>query len=199
MDWILNHLFIVVFVAIGVANMLAKAKKAGAQQRPSQPARSSVDPDTAERTRRVQEEIRRKIAERSGRLPASPPPMDSSPSAGPPAWNIFQELARQMAEAKKIAEMQGRARAAAEAQAQQRMEDEQKSRRLAEAQHLAEAQRTLQRQPRTVATAGANSASDQKMTNANARDKLLADLREPDSLRRAFVLREILGEPVGLR
>ncbi|HXA79844.1 MAG TPA: hypothetical protein VNV14_01130 [Opitutaceae bacterium] len=195
MDWILNHLFIVVFVAIGVANMLAKAKKAGAQQRPSQPARSSIDPDTAERTRRVQEEIRRKIAERSGRLPASPPPMDSSPSAGPPARNIFQELARQMAEAKRIAEVQQRAQAADEAQAQQRMQDEQKSRELAEARQLAEAQRTLQRQQQTIATAVADSGTP----TTSARDRLLADLREPGSLRRAFVLREILGEPVGLR
>ena len=158
MDWILNHLFIVVFVAIGVANMLAKAKKAGAQQRTSQPARGAVDADTTERTRRVQEEIRRKIAERTGRLPASPPPMDSSPSAGPPARNIFQELARQMAEAKKIAEIQGRARAAAEAQAQERMEDEQKSRQLAEARDLEEAQRTLQRQPRDRKSTRLNSS-----------------------------------------
>ncbi|HXB01408.1 MAG TPA: hypothetical protein VNV15_01155 [Opitutaceae bacterium] len=195
MDWILNHLFIVVFVAIGVANMLAKAKKAGAQQRPPQPARSSVDPDTAERTRRVQEEIRRKIAERSGRLPASPPPMNSSPSAGPPARNIFQELARQMAEAKRTAEMQQRAQAAAEARAQQRMEDEQKSRELAEAGQLAEAQRALQGQPETMATAVAYSGTPA----TSARDRLLADLRAPDSLRRAWVLREILGEPVGLR
>ena len=198
MDWILNHLFIVVFVAIGVANMLAKAKKAGAQQRPSQPAPGSLDRDTTERTRRVQEEIRRKIAERSGRLPASPPPMDSSPSAGPPPQNIFQELARQMAEAKRIAELQQRAQAA-EAQSQQRMEDEQKSRELAETRHLAEAQRTLQRQPQAVATAVADGATDQKTTGVSARDKLLADLREPDSLRRAWLLREILGEPVGLR
>jgi hypothetical protein len=195
MDWILNHLFIVVFVAIGVANMLAKAKKAGAQQRPSQPARGAVDADTTERTRRVQEEIRRKIAERTGRMPMSPPTVSPSPPAEPPARNIFQELARQMAEAKKIAEMQQRGQAAAEAQAQQRMEDEQKSRQLAEAQHLAEAQRTLQRQPRTVA----NSTTDPKTTDANPRDKLLADLREPGSLRRAWMLREILGEPVGLR
>jgi hypothetical protein len=195
MDWILNHLFIVVFVAIGVANMLAKAKKAGAQQRTSQPAPRTLDPGTAERTRRVQEEIRRKIAERSGRLPMPPPTVAPSPSAGPPARNIFQELARQMAEAKRIAEMQQRAQAAAEAQAQQRMEDEQKSRELAEAQQLAEAQRTLQGQQSMVT----DGATDLKAPGVIARDKLLADLREPDSLRRAWVLREILGEPVGLR
>jgi hypothetical protein len=191
MDWILNHLFIVVFVAIGVANMLAKAKRAGTQQ----PARRTIDPGTTERTRRVQEEIRRKIAERTGRLPMTPPTVSPSPSAEPPARNIFQELARQMAEAKRIAELQQRGQAAAEAQAQQRMEDEQKSRQLAEAQHLAEAQRTLQGQPETVATA----VADRGTTTTSARDRLLADLREPDSLRRAFVLREILGEPVGLR
>jgi hypothetical protein len=200
MDWIINHLFIVVFVAIGVANMLAKAKRAGAPQRPPQPERSSLDPDATERTRRVQEEIRRKIAERAGRLPMSPPTVSPGPSAGPssapPSRNIFQELARQMAEAKENAARQQRAQAAAGAQAaQQRVED----RELAEARQLAEAQRTLQRQQQTVATAVAYRATDQKTTTGSARDKLLADLREPDSLRRAWVLREILGEPVGLR
>jgi hypothetical protein len=194
MDWILNHLFIVVFVAIGVANMLAKAKRAGAQQRTSQPASRSLDADTAERTRRVQEEIRRKIAERAGRLPMTPPVMSPSPSAGSPPQNIFQELARQMAETKRIAELQQRAQAAAEAEAQQRAEDERKSREEAEARHLAEVQRTLQRQSQTVAMAAVYSGTD-----TNARDRLLADLREPDSLRRAWLLREILGEPVGLR
>jgi methylthioribose-1-phosphate isomerase len=191
MDWILKHLAIVVFIAIGVANMLAKAKKAGAQQ----PARRTIDPDTTERTRRVQEEIRRKIAERTGRIPVSPPTVSPSPSAEPPARNIFQELARQMAEAKRMAEMQERAQAAAEDQLQQRMEDEQKSRELAEAQHLAEVQRTLQRQQGTVATAEADSGT----TTTSVRDRLMADLREPGSLRRAWLLREILGEPVGLR
>jgi hypothetical protein len=194
MDWIINHLFIVVFVAIGVANMLAKAKRAGAQPRPPQPARSSLDPDMAERTRRVQEEIRRKIAERAGRLPVAPPIVSTSPSAGPPARNIFQELARQMAEAKRTAEMSERAQAA-EAQAQQRIQDEQKSREQAEARQLAEARRTLQRQPQAEATVVADSGT----TAVSARDKLLASLREPDSLRHAWLLREILGEPVGLR
>jgi hypothetical protein len=32
-----------------------------------------------------------------------------------------------------------------------------------------------------------------------ARAGLLADLRDPTELRRAFVLREVLGPPVGLR
>jgi hypothetical protein len=194
MNWILNHLFIVVFVAIGVANMLAKAKKAGAQQ----PARRTMDPDTTERTRRVQEEIRRKIAERTGRMLVSPLPLPSVPAASPsaePPRNIFQELARQMAEAKRMAEMQERVQAAAEVQAQQRMEDEQKSRELAETHHLAEAQRALPRQQQTVATAEADSGT----TTTGVRDRLMADLREPDSLRRAWLLREILGEPVGLR
>ncbi len=91
--------------------------------------------------------------------------------------------------------MQERAQAAVEAQAQQRMEDEQKSRELAEARHLAEVQRALQGQQQAAATA----VDDGGTTITNARDKLLASLREPDSLRRAWVLREILGEPVGLR
>jgi hypothetical protein len=149
----------------------------------------------------VQEEIRRKIAERAGRLPAGPPPLpqaqEAGPPASPPSRNIFQELARQVAEAKRNAERQQRAQAAAESRAQPRVEDDRKSRELAEARQLAEAQRTLQRPP--PAAAVAYRATDQKTTTASARDKLLADLREPDSLRRAWLLREILGEPVGLQ
>ena len=194
MDWALNHLFLLFIIAGAVASMVQKAKKAGEQQRPSlPPSRGALDPDAAERTRRVQEEIRRKIAERAGRLPAMPQAQAAGPSASPPSRNIFQELARQMAEAKKNAEQQQRAQAAAESQAQQRAEDEQKSRQLAEAQ------RTLQRQQQTAAAAVAYSAPDRKTTTASARDELLADLREPGSLRRAWMLREILGEPVGLR
>ena len=197
MDWLLNHPLVLFIIAAAVANFVQKMKKAGAQQRPPQPTRGSLDPDTAERTRRVQEEIRRKIAERAGRLPASPPPMSASPAAGPssapPARNVFQELARQMAEAKRIAELQERAQAAAEAQSRQRLAAEQETRELAEARRLAEIQRT-------EATAVVDdSGAGRKTTDVSARDKLLASLREPDSLRRAFVLREILGEPVGLR
>jgi hypothetical protein len=200
MDWLLNHVFVLFIVAAAVANVVQKAKRAGTQQQ----ARKALDPDATERTRRVQEEIRRKIAERSGRAlsetqSVAPPPV-VRPSAAPPARNIFQELARQMAEAKKLAEMREQERTGAEARSQQRVEDEQKSRELAEAQHLAEAQRTLQKQRQTVATAVAYRAADVETAATNdARDRLRADLREPDSLRRAWVLREILGPPVGLQ
>jgi len=42
------------------------------------------------------------------------------------------------------------------------------------------------------------SESERGMLTAS-RGGLLADLREPASLRRAFVLREVLGPPLGLR
>ncbi len=194
MDWLLNHLFVLFIVAAAVANMVQKAKKAGTQQ----PARNVLDADATERTRRVQEEIRRKIAERAGRtLGETQSATQSSvvgPASVPPSRNIFQELARQMAEAKKTVEMRERAQAVVEAKSQPQVVAGQEARELAEAQH------TLQRQQRTEATAVAYNAADLKAVAVNAaRDRLLADLREPDSLRRAWVLREILGTPVGLR
>jgi len=200
MDWLLNHPLVLLFIAIAVANLVQKAKRAGAQQ---QQQTRAPDPDAAERTRRVQAEIRRKIAERAARTLAEPPPV-STPTAveagSPPrSRNVFQELARQMAEAQKLAESRESGQAAAEAQAQQRVADEQKARELAEARQMAEVQRTLQKQQQTVATPADYDPADQKTTTISARDRLLADLREPDSLRRALVLREILGEPVGLR
>jgi hypothetical protein len=199
MDWLLKNPIVLVFIAMAVANLLQKARRAGTQKQ----AREVLDADAAERTRRVQKEIRRKVAERTGRTPG-----ETQPTAWPPAVepsspqrrpNIFQELARQMAEAKNLAEARERERAGAEARAQQRVEDERKSREVAEARNLAEVQRTLQAQQPAVATAVTDRAADQKTTAVSARDRLLADLREPNNLRRAWVLREILGEPVGLR
>jgi hypothetical protein len=196
MDWIFNHLVFVIFAAIVVANLVAKAKRGSAPP----PARNVPDTDAAERTRRVQAEIRRKIAERTGRMPVEPPAVPPLPAAAEPRRrNIFQELARQMEEAKKLAELNARMQAAAEAQAQQRVVAEQEDRDVAETRHLAEVQRTLERQQQAAETAVAYSGADVKPAATNARDRLLAALREPASLRRALVLREILGDPVGLR
>ena len=206
MDWLFKNIGFFVFVAIMVASLLSKIKKAG---RPP-PARRVADADVSEHTRRVQEEIRRKIAERAVRAPSAPQPpvmAGGGPSPAPPVVvsqpaprspNIFEELVRQMAEAKKSAEAQ--TRAAAEEQTRQRVQsEEEKTRDLAEARHLAEVRRAVQQKQRAAEMTAAFNAADPKLAAVDRRAQLLADLRQPASLRRALVLREILGDPVGMR
>src|SRR5581483_5027931 len=120
MDWIFSHLQIVVFVAIAAASVLQKLKRTNAQQQ----AREVMETDRSEQTRRVQEEIRRKIAARTGRVPArgaqpTQPPVMMSDESPEQRAGVFEELTRQMAEAKKFAE--ARTRAAYEQQAQQQI------------------------------------------------------------------------------
>jgi hypothetical protein len=193
MKWLFDNPQIFVVIAIAVASLLQKLKKVNVQQE----AREVMDADSSERTRRVQEEIRRKIAERTGRTPAQARPMPQPPVIArgePPAGqrrNIFQELARQMAEAKRIAEV--RARAANEQQVQSRAQTEERAR------DLAEAQRAAAEQSRLAAVAALKRDREPRTTAASAGGKLLPELRGPASLKRAIVLREILGPPVGLR
>jgi len=192
MKWLFDNPQIFVVIAIAVASLLQKLKKVNVQQQ----AREVMDADSSERTRRVQEEIRRKIAERTSRAQPEARPMPQPPviAGGEPSAgqrrNIFQELARQMAEAKRIAEI--RARAANEQQLQQRAQAEERARDLAEAQRAAAEQARL-------AAVAALRRDREPRTTAGAAGKLLPELREPAALKRAIVLREILGPPVGLR
>ncbi|HSY54138.1 MAG TPA: hypothetical protein VK785_06800, partial [Opitutaceae bacterium] len=170
MDWLLNHPLVLVFVAIAAANLFQKIKRAGTP--PSAPEAS--DGDAAERTRRVQEEIRRKIAARAARAPVAPPPLPKAPPAvEPPSRqgrpNIFQELAQQMAEARKLTETRERTRSAgATVQARQRVETEQKAGELAQAQRSA-----VVTQARIATAAAVSPAAGSETGAVEARARLL--------------------------
>ncbi len=193
MKWLFDNPQIFVVIAIAVASLLQKLRKVNVQQQ----AREVMDADSSERTRRVQEEIRRKIAERTGRAQPEARPMPQPPVMArrepptEPRRNIFQELARQMAEAKRIAEV--RAQAANEQQVRQRVQAEERAR------DLAEAQRAAVEQSRLVAVAALRRDREPRTTATGAGARLLPELREPAALKRAIMLREILGPPVGLR
>ena len=71
---------------------------------------------------------------------------------------------------------------------------------LAEQMRMLEEKRTLvQRRAVEIAAGQKRDAESETGVRASARGELLADLRETSSLRRAFVLREVLGAPVALR
>ena len=57
----------------------------------------------------------------------------------------------------------------------------------------------VQHRASQVAAESKREAESQRGLLSASRVRVLQDLRDPQSLRRAFVLREVLGPPVGLR
>ena len=166
-------LFVIITVIRGLVQMARKLS----EPPPGTPRSAAApDPAQAERTRRIQEEIRRKIAERRGFAPpiglppimAEAAPEPAAPPADEPATSpslaVVLEGQRQLAE-------QMRALEAARVQGE---------RRAANAEAMSAA---------TAIPAPA----------ANITAELLANLRDPLTVRRAWLMREILDRPVGLR
>ena len=171
-------LVFVVFVAISIVrNVLRVLGKVAQPPTPQSPG--SFDTELSERTRRIQEEIRRKIAERRGEV-APPEPQPVGPHMEPP-----------MMTADVPAERVFTATDAAVLERQQQIANQI---RALETARMSERRRATQ----VTADLQTESESERGMLTAS-RGGLLADLREPASLRRAFVLREVLGPPLGLR
>lgn len=86
MEWVLNNLenviipiIIMILYGLGSAKQKKDGKKAPSNQQPQ------TDPDEARRVSEIQEEIRRKIAERTGRVPPPVPAPARVPQASKPA------------------------------------------------------------------------------------------------------------------
>lgn len=230
MKWILEHLQVIILIAGAIAYWLNQRKREkeglpadydedGVPE--NRPKRTEFDPasmdaDEAERTRRVQEEIRRKIAERRGQ--ALPPPVSTAAEQAPripaPARReaapppVFQDPVAEM-----LKEIQRRfsPETAAPPPIPVRSEPEPIDREMLERQRALEEQlRQLETEKRAIQAraakvASANSAmaplSQGTMAASGTRGgaNWLAELRDPVTARRAIVLREIMGSPVGLR
>jgi len=160
-----------------------------AQQREIAPtSRDGTDPAQAERLRRIQDDIRRKIAERRGEI--APPPM-------PPEVVIFQEPEQvfRAPVAQPPLRPDAFAHEDSDSLERQRKLSEQMERLEAqrrEARRLAETTFSTQRQ--TAAAAALSPRAE-----SGRRPSVTAELRDPRALRRALVLREVLNEPVALR
>lgn len=203
MDWILDHLQVVIAIAAAIAYWLnaRRDKKAG------RPADYDGDgkPDHvpgggralreheqalehAENTRRIQEEIRRKIAERQGGG-ARPATAQSAPSY-PPAMPSLQEKRRE-AELARYAEARREETQREEAAVLERQ------RELAGQLAALQARKAeAGRQAKAVWTRDAGVAAG---VDSHDGAGLLKELRSARSLRKAIVLREVIGTPVGLR
>ncbi|MDR0353812.1 MAG: hypothetical protein LBI02_10890 [Opitutaceae bacterium] len=210
------------FVVAFLANQ-AKAKKAreerrrasgraaerpsperGADEKPAHPFDEDDEEfEMAERTRRIQEEIRRKILERmSGRQeaeawppappvpppapqPSAPPVPRSAPAMPPPLPRVKEEKAkRDTAPAFDWAETERQQKLA------EQMRELEEQRKIAERRAKAFATAA----PPVPSGAGAGTG---RLMRDRIRNTVSDDLRAPGTLRRAIVLREVLGPPVG--
>ena len=224
MNWILEHLQLIIVVAGTIAywiNQRAREKAGqeadydedGKPEVRAEPkrdltpvSRDGSDPEQDERVRRIQEEIRRKIAERRGQ--PVPPPL--APPELSPFRPVFQEqtpppLARPVEtppvpawREEPVREVTVSAYDDTAALERQRKLEEQMA-QLEERRR--EARRLAQEASRSGGQAAANAAYDAAKPDVpglSAR-RLQDELRSPGALRRAMVLKEVLGAPVALR
>jgi hypothetical protein len=203
MNWILDHLQIIIAVAAAIAYWLNQRQKEKSGQDadydgdgiPDVQRRDfQSDPEETERTRRIQDEIRRKIAERAGggpiRVPSpapEPPPLfrPDQTAPRPVATPTFQREYDREAEPAPAVPPAFMMSTAAILERQQDLEDQMRA--------LEASRRSAQRKAAAVV---AQTAAD---APSPARGELLADLRSARNLRRAMLLREVLGPPVALR
>ncbi len=167
------------FVVISVIrNAMKVARKIS---EPTTVARSpaNFDPAESERTRRIQEEIRRKIAERRGTVAPAEPVRRIEPVA---EWNPEREIPQ--AEPP----LTGSTEAVLERQQQ-----------LADQMRALETARLMEQRKAAVVAATAQNETERVAAVVAMRGALLADLRNPPTARRAMLLREILDRPVALR
>ena len=167
-------------------------------------SRDGSSPDSDERVRRIQEEIRRKIAERRGQaaLPSAPmagpdavPPVLRETNRTPPLPTLVAAPAKPShpGDPDDYAATLARQRSLAE-QLEKLEEKRLEARRAFQAASVS-----------SGAAIEAHSAYAMSQANSVASGagvgerRLAAELRDPRALRRAMVLREVLGAPVALR
>lgn len=205
MEWILQHvvqLVTVVFVVVSIVRAIRQSREA--QERHED---ETIESEEERRTREIQENIRRKIAERRGGRPAPaadetfhrgeessreirPSPQASPLPPGPlgDLGRVFEQLGRRIPQAEPPRLQQvNRAEVERQAQLAEQL-------RLAEEAKVIAARRAAHQTQERMAALQSEAA-----LRSAARARLLGDLRDPQSVQRAFVLREVLGPPVGLR
>lgn len=195
LQWIIDNAWTVIIIGGVLAQMLQAALKKRSGEDGTPPAERPPefefeDPELAERTRRIREEIQRKIAQRQqgrGGEPQPVPPRAESTGAPPP---VIREVVVTPAPAP--APARAASRLDAERQAEILERQAALADRLREIQQLKDA--AAKRTEFELATADRTA---ERRTAARA--GVLGDLQNPDALRRAFVLREVLGPPLALR
>ncbi|MBP7141888.1 MAG: hypothetical protein KBA71_08260 [Opitutaceae bacterium] len=217
MDWIFEHIQVIAIVAGVIAYWINQRKRHKAGESadydgdgiPDVPQtrklgdRENPDAAQSERERQIREEMLRKIAERrgGGSPPALPPdlpaparraPAQPLEAPRPASSSPLEEMLRRAADALRRNEEAARAEAAAAEKAERR-----RLRRLRE-QALALEEARRQETAKAAAIAAHESPLIEFRRENLIRRALLQDLRGAGNLRRAIVLREVIGPPVGL-
>ncbi len=204
LQWALDNLWTLLIIA-GVVAQLLQAMKGRKGQGDAAPEAHAApqdyefeDPELAERTRRIREEIQRKIAQRQ-RGDAS----DAESTPEPASWDAEPAAFEEAPPVIRPTSVERAPAAAPAIPGYATRLDAQRSAEILE-QQAALAERLRQAQDMKAAAqrrAAFEAQSISPVTQARqvARGALLDDLHSPAALRRAFVLREVLGPPVGLR
>ncbi len=179
MDWIFDNiekLFpIIIFLLYGLSAWHRRASNKGKESR--------ENPEEAERVRRIQEEIRRKIiARQQGRNPpAEVEPRQVEVEQAPPSFSIPPVVHRpSFVEEQRVRqeELKERLRVTQAARSE-----------TARALEISRKQSKSRRRHQQVPEKGETSRSFRVL--------LKNDLRQKSGIKRAFLLREILGPPIG--
>ncbi len=190
MDWVLSHLPTIIAIAGGVAWWLKQRKESptGGGAAPSSPQEKTFeDPELAERTRRIREEIQRKIEQRArGYAHEQPKPLPPEPAAPPP---VRQVVVTPVEPPRIPAGMSKQ-----EAQRSAEILEQQKA--LMEKLQEATLMKTAAEKRVLFEAATADHMAERR---TETQTSVMGELRTPEALRRAFILREVLGPPVALR
>ena len=195
MQWVFEHFQVIIAVAAAITYMLNRGKQA------PEASAESGDDDDSQRARQIREEIRRKIAERrQGSAPnvmpteapsvppvmsqQSLPPIDPFGGSNRPALPTFRRTVKESRPIAQTTEVETMAVLERQEQLSAQMRALEKARQVQQ-----------RRAEEIIATA----ATDALPAAPASRGGLLADLRKTQNLRRAVLLREVLGPPVALR
>ncbi len=193
MNWVFEHIQVIVAIAAAIAYMLNRGK-----QVPEGGAEEAGE--DSERARRIREEIRRKIAERRAGAPAplqqetpeEAPPVNRAPSV-PPLDPFGGPARRQLPTLRRPEPVQPEPQMTSAEMSAVLVRQEQLAGQMRELERTRGVQ---QRRAEEISTAAAVAALPAAPAS---RSGLLADLRQAQNLRRAILLREVLGPPVALR
>jgi hypothetical protein len=204
-DWLLERIGLVVFVLIFVSQVvraMLRSRKAAEEHKGHRDASAEE-----RRVKEIQEKIRRQIAERRGaHIPTAPPPplteAEPPPVARPETTQMPQPFGGPLG--RMLEELQKRAQPRPAApppvvHARHNVELERQF-QLADELKAAEEMRVLADRRAALVTADRKAEAESETgLRSVAREQLLVDLNDSRSLRRAFLLREVLGPPVGMR
>ncbi len=206
--WILQNLEIVAIVVLFFAQMVRGFLK---NRRPDERRElAPQDYDEERRVREVQEQVRRQIAARRGQqVPEAPPVLEPAQQSRPPVPRAETTqmpepfggpLGRMLEELQRKAQQQSAPQPPPVVVARNNSAELERQQRIADELKAAEEARLVTRRRATQLAASREAiAQSEPALRSDAHDRLLVQLRDVESIRRAIVLREVLGTPVGLR